>query len=339
MISRERIEQVIHFHGHFCPGLATGIRVAEVALAEVGRASQDEEIVAVVETKNCAVDAIQFLIGCTLGKGNLIVQDYGRNRFTFTRRSDGHAVRISAKPGGKPLTGEETALVERARSGQADAQEQRRYVELWQARGEAVLVAPLDELFTVEVLADYAPPLKAVIEPSLTCTHCGLGVLASKTREIDGQVICDACWEELGAQPFSTWSIGVVRSPLSAATGGGGSGGPRQAAARIELLPTLAPALQGLEVGQCLDVLWALDRSPRRFASEQHPRGNPDNPLRGIFALRTPHRLTPIAVTPVTLTAITGNMLTVEGMDAWDGSPVLDIKPSMRSAVSAACDR
>jgi len=95
-ISPEVIEQTIKFHGHSCPGLALGIRASEWALAEFGRAV-DEDIVAVVETDMCAVDAVQFLTGCTFGKGNLIYMDYGKNAFTFYRRSDGKAIRIVGK--------------------------------------------------------------------------------------------------------------------------------------------------------------------------------------------------------------------------------------------------
>jgi len=78
----------VAFHGHWCPGLAVGIRAAEWALREMGRAA-DEEIVAVVETDMCGVDAIQFLTGCTFGKGNLIHRDWGKNAFSFYRRRDG----------------------------------------------------------------------------------------------------------------------------------------------------------------------------------------------------------------------------------------------------------
>ena len=96
-ISPELIRKTIDFHGHSCPGLAIGIRAAEVALREVGRSS-DEEVVAVVENDNCAVDAIQFLLSCTYGKGNLIHMDYGKLAFNFYRRSDGKAIRVIGKP-------------------------------------------------------------------------------------------------------------------------------------------------------------------------------------------------------------------------------------------------
>ena len=93
IINKELIDQTIGFHGHWCPGLAIGIRAAEYALKEMGKAP-DEEIVAVVETDMCGVDAIQFLVGCTFGKGNLIHKDYGKTAFTFYRRSDGKAARL-----------------------------------------------------------------------------------------------------------------------------------------------------------------------------------------------------------------------------------------------------
>ena len=96
-ISPELIKATINFHGHSCPGLAIGIRAAELAINRFGR-SMDEEIVAVVETDMCAVDAIQFLLGCTFGKGNLIHLDYGKSAFTFHRRQRGKSIRIVARP-------------------------------------------------------------------------------------------------------------------------------------------------------------------------------------------------------------------------------------------------
>ena len=96
-IDEQQIKDTMSFHGHWCPGLAIGIRAAEWALKEMGKAP-DEEIVAVVETDMCGVDAIQYLTGCTFGKGNLIHKDYGKNAFTFYRRRDGKAMRLVLRP-------------------------------------------------------------------------------------------------------------------------------------------------------------------------------------------------------------------------------------------------
>ena len=81
-------ERARDFHGHMCPGLAIGIQAARIGLAVCGHDS-DEDVVAVVETDMCAVDAIQALMGCTFGKGNLVHRDYGKAAFTFFRRRDG----------------------------------------------------------------------------------------------------------------------------------------------------------------------------------------------------------------------------------------------------------
>ena len=116
------------FHGHMCPGLAVGIRAAELALAEAGAHSADEEIIAIVETDMCGVDAIQYFTGCTFGKGNLIHLDYGKNAFTFIRRSDGKAIRIVARPDAfGQLNPAHQALTTRVRSSEATPGEQAQF--------------------------------------------------------------------------------------------------------------------------------------------------------------------------------------------------------------------
>ncbi|MBO6001941.1 MAG: formylmethanofuran dehydrogenase, partial [Mailhella sp.] len=92
-LSRQDIERAVSYHGHMCPGLTLGLRAAEWALDNFGR-DRDEDIVCISETDMCAVDAIQALAGCTLGKGNLIFRDTGKIAFSFYRRSDGKAARI-----------------------------------------------------------------------------------------------------------------------------------------------------------------------------------------------------------------------------------------------------
>lgn len=84
--------------------------------------------------------------------------------------------------------------------------------------------------------------------------------------------------------------------------------------------------LTGLETGQRLLVLFYFDRVEQPAEMMQHYRGNPDLPKRGLFTLRTPNRPNPIGATVVTIRDIQGNVLLVHGLDALNGSPVLDIK-------------
>src|SRR5512147_320750 len=95
-LNSDDLRDAIQFHGHLCPGLALGYRVAKAALRELGAdRPQDEELVAVVENDSCAADAIQFITGCTFGKGNLIFRDYGKHVYTIFNRRSGRGVRIS----------------------------------------------------------------------------------------------------------------------------------------------------------------------------------------------------------------------------------------------------
>ncbi len=91
----------------------------------------------------------------------------------------------------------------------------------------------------------------------------------------------------------------------------------------------LTEALEGVEEFSHLFVLfWLHETSDEdRRIIKVHPRGRSDMPLLGIFATRTPYRPNPIGLTRVKLLNIKGNVITVQGLDAFDGTPVLDIKP------------
>lgn len=96
---------------------------------------------------------------------------------------------------------------------------------------------------------------------------------------------------------------------------------------RIILRPDLYDALDGMEPGQALLVLYYFHRS-QGGPLRQHPRGDESQPKRGVFMLRSPDRPNPIGVTEVEFVAIDENVLIVRGLDAINGSPILDIKPA-----------
>ena len=91
----------------------------------------------------------------------------------------------------------------------------------------------------------------------------------------------------------------------------------------------LTEALEGVEEFSHLFVLfWLHEMSDEgRRIMKVRPRGRRDMPLLGIYATRTPHRPNPIGLTRVKLLKVEGNVVTVQGLDAFDGTPVLDIKP------------
>jgi formylmethanofuran dehydrogenase subunit E len=202
-ISKELVERTIAFHGHSCPGLAIGIRAAELALKEIGRAP-DEEVVAVVETDMCAVDAIQFLTGCTFGKGNLIHRDYGKNAFTFYRRSDGRAIRLVMRPfsfGSTPpsQTSEDVGnllgeLNKKLLEERLTDEEQKVWQETRAGIIQRIMESPLEDLFEIKTPPDPVPK-KARILDSLICASCGEKVMETRTRRFHGQVLCIPCFD------------------------------------------------------------------------------------------------------------------------------------------------
>jgi formylmethanofuran dehydrogenase subunit E len=186
-ISPEVIQQTIKFHGHSCPGLAFGIRAAELVMARFDRAS-DEEIVAVV-------DAIQFLTGCTFGKGNLIHLDYGKNAFTFYRRSDGKGFRIISRPNIFPKQDDESVALQKKKVKEGlIPEEQKRLEEDMALRTKRIMGAKLDELFEVKP-ASGPVPRKARILESVICQACGEVTMETRTRRLLGQILCIPCFE------------------------------------------------------------------------------------------------------------------------------------------------
>jgi formylmethanofuran dehydrogenase subunit E len=100
----------------------------------------------------------------------------------------------------------------------------------------------------------------------------------------------------------------------------------RETESRIVLNPDLVEGLQGIEAGQKLMVLYHFHLS-NGFDLLQHPRGEQGRSKRGVFTLRSPRRPNPIGLTEVDLLEINENVLRVHGLDAINGTPVLDLKP------------
>lgn len=102
----------------------------------------------------------------------------------------------------------------------------------------------------------------------------------------------------------------------------------RNRLAQIVLRSDLAEALDGVDDFSHLIVIFHLNQKPDKPLSlKVHPRGRADLPLVGVYATRTNMRPTPIGLSVVQLVKVEGNVLFVRGLDAYDGTPVLDIKP------------
>ncbi len=168
--------EIISFHGHECPGLAIGYRMATAALEELAAfRAEDEEIVAIVENDACGVDALQCVTGCTFGKGNLLFHDYGKNVYTLYSRTSGTGVRILFHGKGIPET----------------MRENRKELADW------ILAAPREDILSAtEVSVD--EPATARIHKSVPCAFCEELVMETRMHELDGKRTCIPCAKRHG---------------------------------------------------------------------------------------------------------------------------------------------
>lgn len=95
---------------------------------------------------------------------------------------------------------------------------------------------------------------------------------------------------------------------------------------RIVVREEMASGLMGLSAGDSVLVLFHLHRA-ETYELQLHPGHDPSRPLRGVFATRSQYRPNGIRATVARIVSVEDNVLTVTGLDARDGSPVLDIKP------------
>jgi L-fuculose-phosphate aldolase len=127
-----------------------------------------------------------------------------------------------------------------------------------------------------------------------------------------------------GANSITLHPIGHVENGFEkAASTGAREGVP----SRIVLFESFSDGLAGLEPGQHVLVVFWFHRSSG-YELQQHPQGDRARPRRGVFTLRSPRRPNPIGISEVMVTEVVGNTISVSNLDAFNGTPVLDIKPA-----------
>ncbi len=188
----EELRETIAFHGHLCPGLALGYRVAKAALRELkAERPHDEELVAIVENDSCAADAIQFITGCTFGKGNLVFRDYGKHVYTFYNRRSGKGIRISEDYKGFESDTRYSDLKKRQENGGDVSREMQ---ELKMAKAAAILQADEKEIMTITPVTAPPPP-EAKTRSSIRCSLCGEKFMESRGRMKNGKPLCIPCFQ------------------------------------------------------------------------------------------------------------------------------------------------
>ena len=177
MINNELWEKCRAFHGHECPGLTIGYRAALYAVKLLDlKFSKDEDIVCISENDACGVDAIQVILGCSAGKGNLLFHVIGKQAFTIFERKSGKSVRLVLKKMPEGMSRAETFdyLHEKAD----------------------------EEIFDIKP-AKIELPERAGMFKSFACAECGEMTAENQIRLRDGKMLCPDC----AGKPYDRYHI------------------------------------------------------------------------------------------------------------------------------------
>ena len=167
--NKELWKKCAAFHGHVCGGLTIGSKAALYAMELLEMEfSEDEQIVCIAENDAFGVDAIQVMLGCSIGKGNLLFHMRGKQAFSFYNRKNGKSVRLVLKPKPDGMTREQS-------------------FDYYQS-------CRPEDMFDVKKAVIQLPE-KARLFDSYTCDCCGESTGANWIRLSGGKKLCLDCYQ------------------------------------------------------------------------------------------------------------------------------------------------
>jgi len=210
------LDTAAQLHGHYCPGLAFGVKAGYAALKRLGFDNTGmEELLAVVECNNCFVDGVQMSTGCSFGNNAMIYKDLGKTAVTIMSRKANQAVRLVLKRGGwdsEEATAKEKEAGELFRrvvkERQDDPDAARRMRELFRELSHETVEKPEEGLFDIgDVPVDF--PEYAPIVGSAICDRCGEQFMETKGSILDEKPVCRQC---AGVDYFAVLGRGICVS-------------------------------------------------------------------------------------------------------------------------------
>ena len=169
MNERELWEKCAAFHGHECGGLTIGYKAALYAIELLDlHFSDNEQVVCITENDACGVDAIQVILGCSVGKGNLLFHLRGKQAFSFYNRTTGRSVRLVLKDRPEGMSRQESFAYYQS-------------------------LAPRD-MFTVKETTITLPESARLFQ-SVKCECCGETTAENMIRLENGKKLCLDCYQ------------------------------------------------------------------------------------------------------------------------------------------------
>lgn len=156
-------------HGHYCPGLAIGVRAAAIALERLSIKEKSKGLYCIAESRACYIDGIQQVFGTTVGNGSLEVLERGKAAFNFFDRDKGTALRLVTLGTPDGMSREEAV--------------------------EYILTAPTERVFSETAPRFAAPENSFTRQSSRKCAVCGEECGEPYMTLINGELVCPDCAE------------------------------------------------------------------------------------------------------------------------------------------------
>ncbi|AAB91055.1 MULTISPECIES: FmdE family protein [Archaeoglobus] len=182
MDRNEMLEFAAKLHSHLSPGVALGIKMAQIAYEKLGVNFRGKGLVGIAETAMCLPDALQVVAGTTPGNRNLIVKDYGKLALAIVRFDTREGYRVTIKK----EAAKKSELIKKFlyRLGKLNKEEEKRLAE------EFLNLEP--EYFEVREIR-LTIPVGGTKEPIVECEKCGELQPSDYVAEVDGRMVCFMC--------------------------------------------------------------------------------------------------------------------------------------------------
>lgn len=196
MLANISMKRVVDFHGHICPELAIGGKFCEFAQNLINTGSLEAAGLSVVsENTTSALDAIQVLLGLTIGNQRLLVLDYGKHNYTLFSKYRDQGWKLIMRP---QHYGDEDAyltLERKIMNNEALYEDALQFQQMVDMRISHLIDLAPEDLFSIEEVAAESRP-KEISGVYLTCATCGEQVLETRSIENRDKIFCLPCFQK-----------------------------------------------------------------------------------------------------------------------------------------------
>ena len=195
MLDKELLAFGQKFHGHKCPAMPMGLRVALAAMKQLGvQHAPDGQLEAILELDEehcatCFADGVQVATGCTYGKGNIKRLGYGKWGLTLVDKKSGRAVRVVPKAEAM-MKSKQSKFMEMRKAGTPASQVPS---DIADPLVEMVSNGPDEALLNIGDVFPYKWQDAAHTFESVICSECGEMVVERNARIKTGKIVCIPC--------------------------------------------------------------------------------------------------------------------------------------------------